>query len=292
MKTNIRIKLIFFCLGIFFVYSAQGQGRVYPPAIQDAIVETYKTVDGVDLKVWIFQPEGHVATDSDPAMLFFFGGGWINGTPGQFERQARVLKSRGMVGILVDYRVADRHDTLPEHAVEDAKSAVRWVREHATEYGIDTLRIGAAGGSSGGHLAASTATLPRFDRASEQQSISSVPNALVLFNPVVIVAPVVGVWEMPDGMRGRMGRSELVDLSPYHHVTSATPPTLIFHGTKDLVVPYSTVLAYCDLVVKSGSECSLDSYQGAGHAFFNSSPYHEETIVEMQRFLETLDWIE
>jgi acetyl esterase/lipase len=291
MKTKMRIGALLVILGVAFTGAIHGQAPAYPPVIQDALVETYKTIDGVELKVWILQPDGDVASNSSPAMLFFFGGGWVSGSPGHFFRQAQVLKSRGIVSILVDYRVESRHNTLPEDAVEDAKSAVRWVREHASDYGIDPLRIGAAGGSSGGHLAASTATVPGFDRPSEQQSISSVPNALILFNPVVIIAPVEGIWELPDNLREVIGHTEHIDISPYHHVANGTPPTIIFHGTEDPLVPYSTVLAYCDLVVKSGSKCSLDSYQGAAHGFFNTSPYYEETIIEMQRFLETLGWI-
>ena len=291
MKSNLQMKVWLFSIGFLCVATAQGQGLVYPPEIRDATVETYKIVDGVELKAWIFQPEGHMASDSIPAMVFFHGGGWRAGSPEQFARQARVLNSRGMVSILADYRVSSRHNSLPENAVEDAKSAMRWVREHAPKFGIDRSRIGAAGGSSGGHLAASTGTLPDFDRVGENQSISSVPNALVLFNPVVIVAPVENVFETPDDLREMMGRSALVDLSPYHHVENGIPPTLILHGTDDELVPYSSVLAFCDLVVRKGSECDVDAYQGAGHGFFNNDPYYDPTVEKMQEFLESLGWL-
>lgn len=292
MNTHLHIRLGLLLTGAICYGAAQAQQPNYPPDIPDATVETYKSIDGVELSAWIFQPEGHRASDSSPAIVFFFGGGWTGGTPGHFFRQARVLSSRGIVSILADYRVSSRHGTLPEHAVEDAKSAVRWVREHAAEFGIDPSRIGAAGGSSGGHLAVSTATLPGFDRDSENRSVSSKPDALVLFNPVVIVASVAQLFETPDDLLERMGRSDLVPLSPYLHVGNGTPPTLIMHGTEDELVPYATVVAYCDLVISKNSRCEVDSYQGAKHGFFNNDPYYEPTIERMQRFLESLGWLD
>ena len=263
----------------------------YPPTIGDAVVETFKTVDRTDLNVWIFFPDGHTPADSRPAMVFFFGGGWLQGSPAQFQRQARELRSHGMVTVLADYRVLNRHGSRASSGVEDAKSAIRWVRSHARDLGIDPNRIGAAGGSSGGHLAAATATLPRFDNLDEDLSVSSKPNALVLFNPVVIVAPVDGVWDTPDEMRERMD-GPLTDLSPFHHVQDDVPPTLVVHGTADERVPFPTVVAYCERVAEVGGQCEVVPYEGAGHGFFNGDPYYEPTLQQALRFLSSIGWIQ
>ena len=268
---------------------AQGPG--YPPDIPDARVETFKTVDGVDLNAWILTPEGHEASDALPAVVFFFGGGWVQGTPGHFEPQARALAARGVVAVLADYRVFNRHGTYPAEAVEDAKSAVRWVRSQAAELGIDPDRIGAAGGSSGGHLAASTGTLPGLDRPDEDASVSSVPNAMVLFNPGVMIAPVEGRFELDERLRDRM-RGPLLPLSPYHHLKSDTPPTLILHGEADDLIPAAEVVAYCDRALELGSRCEAVLYEGAGHGFFNRDPFYEPTVAEMIRFLGSLGWLE
>ena len=262
----------------------------YPPDISDAVLEVYKTVNGVDLNAWVFFPDGHRRTDSKPAMVFFFGGGWVGGNPAQFERQARALSSRGMVAILADYRVLNRHGARPSSGVEDAKSAVMWVRQHARELGVDPDRIGAAGGSSGGHLAAATATLPGFDGGQEGRSLSAKPNALLLFNPVVVVAPVEGRFDPSARLRERMS-GPLLDLSPFHHVGDDAPPTLIVHGTEDDSVPFDTVALYCEHVTRMGGVCEVVPYEGAGHGFFNSSPYYELTLQESIRFLESIDWI-
>lgn len=275
---------------LFIALSLPASGQGYPPTIAGATVRTYKTVKDVELKAWILVPDGHQATDSRPAMVFFFGGGWVSGSPAQFERQAQALRSRGMVAVLADYRVLNRHNTKPASAVEDAKSAIRWVRRHAGELGVDPNRIGAAGGSAGGHLAATTATLPSFDASGEDLSVSSVPNALVLFNPVVIVAPVEGRFSLQEGLRARMA-APLVDLSPYHHLRAGLPPTLIMHGANDELVPVATVVAYCERAVELGNACEAVTYDGAGHGFFNNSPYFEPTLQKMLQSLATLGWI-
>ena len=82
---------------------------VYPPQMSDAIAETYRNIDNVELKIWRFEPRGHGPTDQRPAIVFFFGGGWRMGSPAQFEAQARYLARRGMMALLADYRVSERH---------------------------------------------------------------------------------------------------------------------------------------------------------------------------------------
>ena len=146
-------------LGIGIVASGQNAAFPYPPMLPDASEHTYKTVGDAVLGLWVFEPDGHKASDRRAAALFFFGGGWRSGSPAQFERQANALRERGMVGIVADYRVSTRHGTDPWHAVADAHDALRWVRSHAAELGVDATRIAAAGGSAGGHLAAATASL-------------------------------------------------------------------------------------------------------------------------------------
>ncbi len=278
-------------LSLVLGLSVSGQGPpAYPPDISGAELVTFKTVDGVGLRAWILTPEGHQASDSRPAIVFFFGGGWVAGNPSHFERQARALQARGVVTILADYRVFSRHQTRAVSAVEDAKSAIRWVRAHAAERGIDPTRIGAAGGSSGGHLAAATATLPGFEAAAEDAAISSAPDALVLFNPSVVIAPVEGVFALPPTLQERLGAPPS-DLSPFHHVDGDSPPTLIVHGTADELVPYATAEAYCNRVTHLGGQCQLVAYEGAGHGFFSRNPYYDETLGEMTKFLEGLGWI-
>ena len=111
----------------------------YPPTVTDARVETYRTIDATELKLWIFgEPDPNAPK---PAIVFFFGGGWNSGSPAQFERQARHFATRGMIAITADYRVRSRHNVQVVDCVNDAKAAIAWVRENAQRLGIDPDKI-------------------------------------------------------------------------------------------------------------------------------------------------------
>ena len=113
-------------------------------------------------------PSNDERSDNRAAMVFFFGGGWNSGSPNQFYPHCSYLASRGMVCMAAEYRVKDRNNTSPREAVMDGKSAIRWVRLHASELGIDPERIAAGGGSAGGNVAAAAGTTRGFDEEDEE----------------------------------------------------------------------------------------------------------------------------
>jgi len=281
---------------------AQNQQRTrrqlnYPPQMPGAKVEVYKKVGDVKLNMYIYYPEGHRATDKRPAIVFFFGGGWRSGTPQQFSRQAEYFASRGMVAMAADYRVASRHQAKVVDCVQDAKSAIRWVRANAARLGVDPNRIAASGGSAGGHLAAATGTLPDLDAPGEDTSISSVPNAMVLFNPATVLGPLEGESPEPrrlEQFRERAG-ADPVKVSPYHHIKKGTPPAIIFHGRADTTVPYRTSEAFCQKMKSLGNRCELVGYDGAQHGFFNfgrgGNKAYYDTLRRADEFLASLGYL-
>lgn len=259
-----------------------------PLAIEGAVAHVYKTIGQTELRLHVFAPPGAESVQK-PAMVFFFGGGWTNGTVGQFVPQSRYLAGRGMVAIVADYRVFGRHATSPFEAIADAKSAIRWVRAHAKELNIDPKRIAAGGGSSGGHIALAAAVLDAFDQAGEDQHTSSRPNALVLFNPAVDTSR-----DTPPAAAARFaGKGR--DASPLHHIRRESPPTVIFHGKADTTVPYADVERFCAESKKIGNQCELLGYEGATHGFFNSSrddgKWYRQTVLEMDHFLTRLGYL-
>lgn len=265
---------------------------------EGARTEIYKTVGDVELPIHIFEPAGHKSSDHRPAIVFFFGGGWMSGTPKQFEQQCRYLARRGMVAMTADYRVFNRHRTLAVKCVEDAKSAVRWVRANAKRLGIDPDRIAAGGGSAGGHIAACTGVVEDFDAPGEDKSISAVPDALVLFNPAVVLGQVEGrealKSERIERIENRLG-TKPENLSPYHHVHKGAPPALILHGKADTTVPYWTAEAFVEAMKKAGNRCELVGYEGQGHSFFNygrgDNANFIATTKAVDKFLASLGWL-
>ena len=256
----------------------------YPPEFEDARVETYRTVGDTELRVWIFGDADAAATK--PAIVFFFGGGWTAGSPTQFGNQARHFASRGMIAIAADYRVRSRHGAQMVDCVQDAKAATAWVRANATRLGITPSRIAASGGSAGGHLAASTATLRGFGH-------DETPDALILFNPACTLAPIAD-WQ-PSGAGTKLAAEQLgapvEALSPAHHIGPHTPPTLILHGTADSTVPYESAVVFERLMREAGRPCKLVSYEGAEHGFFNRGEPYQKTLAEADAFLVELGWI-
>ena len=176
--------LILFTLLFNIKSPAQFGGGVHPPEIDSDNIITFKKTETIYIKLWVFNPESRSGNDS--AIVFFFGGGWVGGSPKQFIEQAKFFSSKGMVSIIADYRVFSRDSVRAIKCISDAKSAIRWVRKNAESLGINENKIVASGGSAGGHLAASTGTVPNYDEENEDQSISSKPNAMVLFNPGLI----------------------------------------------------------------------------------------------------------
>jgi len=247
----------------------------------DRIVD-YKSIGDVKLTLHIFNPPDHKSTDKRPAIVFFFGGGWVSGTPTHFYKQSEYLASRGMVAICADYRTKNKYGTSPKECVKDGKSAIRWVREHAEQLGIDPDRLAAGGGSAGGHVAAATGTTKQLCEEGEDTSVSSRPNALVLFNPVFD--------NSPEGYGYERVREYWKDISPMHNIDGQTPPTTAFLGTKDKLIPVATAEKYRDLMNKAGVRCDLHLYKDQPHGFFNKVKYYE-TVIEMDKFLASLGYL-
>jgi acetyl esterase/lipase len=259
--------------------------------------ETYKTAGDTKLSLTIQLPDGWKADDKRPAIVFFFGGGWTGGTPKQFENQCRYLASRGMVAMAADYRVKSRQDVKPIACVADAKSAVRWIRANAAKLGIDPQRLAAGGGSAGGHLAAAVATLPGLDDPSDDKNVSCVPNALVLFNPALVLAPVEGAELKGFESKATAERfgCEPTEISPAHHVKTGLPPTIIFHGKADSTVPYASAELFTARMTKAGNRCELAGADGQAHGYFNfgrgDNRYALETLTAADQFLASLGWL-
>ncbi|MBN1124569.1 MAG: alpha/beta hydrolase fold domain-containing protein [Sedimentisphaerales bacterium] len=248
----------------------------------------YKTIGNVKLQLYLFKPANHTSTDKRPCIIFFFGGGWVNGSPSQFYPHCRYLASRGMVTISAEYRLKNKHNTTPYESVKDGKSAVRWIRQHASELGIDPNRLAASGGSAGGHVAAATGTVKGFEEPQENLSISSRPNALILFNPVFDNGP--------DGYGYDRVKEQWHQFSPMHNISSKTPPTIVFLGDKDKLIPVATAEKYKDLMEKAGVRCDLHIYKDQPHGFFNyrngKNSYYYQTVIAADKFLSSLGYLE
>ena len=190
-----------------------------------------------------------------------------------------------MVAARADYRVKSRHRVTPDKCVEDAKSAVRWIRANAGKLGVDTDKIVASGGSAGGHLAACTGTTVGLEAKGEDTSVSSRANAMLLFNPAL---KFVGVPKLMT----RLGDNAKVaaQISPTVNLKKDSPPALLLFGTKDFLLDQGEEFMKKAKQVAHKSELYLAP--DARHGFFNRPPWYERTLYRADEFLASLGYLQ
>ncbi|WP_372948531.1 alpha/beta hydrolase [Mariniphaga sp.] len=273
-----KIVLLLFFMGVCSPFLVKSQGY---EVIKSSAV--YKNIDDARLSMDIYQPQSPEGIKL-PAIVFFFGGGWVGGTPDHFKLQAEYFASRGMVAVCPDYRTQNRHGTTPFESVKDARSAMRFLKKNGHKFGIDTSRIVASGGSAGGHLAACTALIDDVNESTDDLFFSPVPYALVLFNPVVDTGKLGYGYEKVKGRE--------FEISPVHHITKGVPPTLIMHGKDDKTVPYENVVRFSHAMKQQENRCILKGYKKQEHGFFNYSrnpEYFKKTLRETESFLDEMN---
>jgi acetyl esterase/lipase len=239
----------------------------------------YKKTPQEDMYMYLLRPL-HQTTKVLPAIVYFTGGGWVDGDVCDQIPNAAWFRDNGIIGIEADYRVKSRHGTSPIECIQDAKSAIRYVRTHAKELGIDPNMIIAAGGSAGGHLAACT-FLNGGDTPGEDLSISSKPNALVLHNPV-----------LGEGF-GKEFFDIYPEFSPILHIHKGWPPTILSNGTRDTTTPFVVAEKFTRLMKEAGNVCELIPVKDAKHScdWPVSNPNFLATIQRMTYFLKEQKFI-
>jgi acetyl esterase/lipase len=239
----------------------------------------YKKTPQEDMYLYLLRPD-EKREKALPAIVYFTGGGWVSGNVEGQIPNAAWFRDHGIIGIDADYRVKSRHGTSPIECIQDAKSAIRYVRAHAKELGVDPNRIIAAGGSAGGHLAACT-FLDGGDSPGEDLRISSKPNALVLHNPV-----------LGEGF-GKEFFAVHPEFSPILHVTKGWPPTILSNGTKDNTTPFEVAEKFTRLMHEAGNVCELIPVKDADHScdWPVANPNFLPTLQRMTYFLREHNFI-
>ena len=204
----------------------------------DRTIQWSTPAKGDPLKLDVFFPDGHDTSGKAPCVVLFFGGGWSGGSTDQFYGYSKYLASRGMVAVSAQYRTRKSHQAEPRQCVEDGKNAIRYLRTHAEELGIDPGRIAAGGGSAGGHVAAACAMCPKID-SDAGASASCIPDALILFNPVYDNGP--------DGYGHNRVTAYWQEISPFHNIRKGQPPAIVFFGSEDPLAPVATINAFQDI---------------------------------------------
>lgn len=289
MRTPLRMICV---AGLLMVGIGTKYAQATPPTPLDYVgqlaakleptrVLVYKRVGGRDLHLNVFEPEGLQATDRRACFLSIHGGGWTGLQPRRQYPFAAHFAKLGFVAICVEYRlVKPGSGTTVFDCVKDGRSALRYVRAHAAELGVDPQKIVANGGSAGGHIATGTALFDGVDEAGEDTTVSSTPNAMVLYFPVIDTST-AGYGNTKIGARWQ-------ELSPLHRVRPGVAPTIIFHGTGDTVTPFSGAQTFCDAMLKAGNRCELVPTEGAAHGYLmRDRALYEQALRQTEAFLKS-----
>ena len=259
-----------FLLALILVVS----GRVFAGNITTKV---YKTTDTRQLTLKVYTPSDIKENEQRSAIVFFFGGGWKSRRLNQFEPQVEFLCSKGMVCFIADYRVWQTDSVHPVECIKDVKSAIRYIRKNSKHFMINPDMIAASGGSAGGHLAAATAYVNKFNDIKDDLSISSKPNALVLFNPVVD--------NSETGYGYKRIKDYFPDFSPAHNIKDPVP-TIYFLGDEDIYITVQSAKEYKKKCEDLGGCCDLYIFKGRKHGFFNKGVDYEETLRLTYEFLK------
>jgi acetyl esterase/lipase len=268
------------------------------PAMQRRDDVIYGRKHGVVLTMNVFSP----AKDANGAgIVWVVSGGWVSAheiaRPEFRFSPVNELVKRGYTVFAVVHGSQPKY-TIPE-ILEDMHRAVRYIRFHAADYGIDPQRLGITGGSAGGHLSlmqgtAGNAGNPKATDPVDQTS-SRVQAVACFFPPTdflnygkpgenAIGRGVLKDFSAPfqfselDTKRGRFGgflpvtdEDRILEIgrqiSPINHVSSDDPPTLIIHGDKDLLVPFQQTETFVDKLEEAGVAAEVVTKPGAAHGW-------------------------
>ena len=259
------------------------------PEMKSAII---KRINNEEVKLYYIQPKKLKAKAKRTAIVWIHGGGWTGGITETFFPHARYFASRGAVGFCIHYRLvkADGSVTVGD-CLTDCKSAIRYIREHAEELGIDPDKVIVMGDSAGGHLASCLGTVEGFDNSTDNLSISAVPNAMVLYNPLsdfttsIFINRIIGGTALdkkrtPESQIPNDAQLELArKLSPLYNVRKNQPVTLVLHGLDDTVISPSQSIAFADAMNKAGNLCDLILLPQTKHAFVCANYKAPEKMV-------------
>lgn len=252
----------------------------------------YGEAGGEKLMLDIYTPVANPAGPTKrPAVVLVHGGGWSAGSRKGFTDMARGAAKLGMVGITVSYRLVKGDTNHWPAQLDDVQRAIRWIRAHAEEYGIDPERIGAIGQSAGGHLVACLGT--RDTRDNSDAALAGYSSR------VECVVNMCGPSDLTDvqsaqgeqivrgflGKEGEALQAAARDASPLFFVDGKSAPMLLIHGQKDDLVPPSHAEKLYAALQKAGVEAEYLNFPEAGHSFTRKEDA-EKMITTMIAFLK------
>jgi acetyl esterase/lipase len=281
-----------------------GQAASAAEPTTDVVVErdiVYGKVGKDDLKLDLARPEH--TTGLLPGIVYIHGGGWSGGNRSIYRNDIQEAAKRGYVAVTVEYRLTDpdkqgkAKNPFPAQ-IEDSKCAVRWLRANAEKYHVDPNRIGATGGSAGGHLSllvGVTGSSKKFEGTGGNPDVSSQVQAVVNYFGPTDLARMYGYGKRVDrlldtlvGGTPQERADQYKEASPITYVTKDVCPILTIHGTVDKLVPVDQAVSFDAAMKKAGATSELVILEGQGHGFTGpaNKQAREATFAFFDKYLK------
>jgi len=246
-------------------------------SVQEDVV--YCEIDGRKLKLDLYRPaKGKVL----PGLLFIHGGGWSGGNKKTNWRQSAMLAREGYAVGCIEYRLLPKAKIL--NCVEDAKAAVRWMRANAAEHLIDPDRIGAIGGSAGGHLTGMLAVSAGKDQVEGKGGHADTSSHIQAAVPMAMPSDLDNIFVRRTF---KLSSEEAKVVSPTRYAHKGQAPMLLLHCKEDRTVPYFSSTAFVLLCKGVEADIKLVEVKNGGHAFWHKPKGFEETLNAALPFLKT-----
>jgi len=255
---------------------------------------TYATVDGIELKLDVYEPKER-GDEAMPILVFIHGGGWRTGDKLGGARFMPAVVNAGYIGFSINYRLTDVAKFPAQ--IHDCKSAIRWIRKNAKKFGADPNRIGVFGTSAGGHLSALLGTSGGIKALEGNIGVTGVPSDVQAvcdwFGPADLTAITRNTFDPNNAVPKLLGgypeeKPELARLaSPISFVDANDPPFLIIHGTEDPLVPIEQSRQLYRKLKNAGVPAELIEVPGGKHGnFLRFGQESRNLIAKMIEFFD------
>ncbi|HXF50809.1 MAG TPA: alpha/beta hydrolase [Dehalococcoidia bacterium] len=257
-------------------------GRV---TIETGVV--FGTGGGRELRCDVYRPpEG---TSNGCGVLLIHGGGWMQGDRTQLRGYGILLGRKGYTCVACEYRLSGEAKWPAQ--LHDVKAALRWMRANARTLAIDPGKIAVEGNSAGGHLAlmlGATPNAPEFEGDGGHPGVSTEVAAVIAFYaPALLGASGLPLSGPVAALMGPGAtHDDVLRASPVTYARREFPPTQLFHGTKDELVPVSESLRMFEALRDAGARVELHAYEGAPHAFDALPDFGRQCAEIMALFLD------
>ena len=209
----------------------------------------FKNSEGEELPIDFHYPDGYEKGGDYPAMIWFYGGGWLRGSINGMEKFTEPFRQAGYICVCPQYRTKESHNATPVDANNDAQFAVKFVLENAEKFGINKDRLIGGGHSAGGQLIS-------IMECNEEFGLSGTFKAILLSNPVI------NTGEEGFGFK-ELGK-EWAKYCPYTNLKKI-PPTIICHGEDDAVMSTDCMMKFAARAMENGCICQLDIFKDEAH---------------------------